>query len=261
MIELLLTFVFLLVIHGVTDRRAPAGLAPLAIGLTLTLIHLISIPVTNTSVNPARSLAPALFVGDWALAQLWVFIVFPTVGGIIGGLAYRYLLEVPAARARQGRRAGRGDGVARLTLPASRPGRRRGRRTGGAPAPRPLLCSSHPRAVAEEAMSSCWSSTPRLRSEASTPSGCRRLRCARARRGLPHGRRGRRGDAGQDPRGAHAPGAHLVELLKKGVDVSCCGTCCATRGLTEDRIVAHARVATIHDLAAATVRSDRVVSF
>jgi aquaporin Z len=95
-IETLLTFAFLLVIHGVTDRRAPAGLAPLAIGLALTLIHLISIPVTNTSVNPARSLAPALFVGGWALAQLWVFIVFPTVGGIVGGLVYRYLLEVPA---------------------------------------------------------------------------------------------------------------------------------------------------------------------
>ncbi len=95
-IELLLTFAFLLVIHGVTDRRAPAGLAPLAIGLALTLIHLISIPVTNTSVNPARSLAPALFVGGWALAQLWVFIVFPIVGGLVGGLVYRYVLEVPA---------------------------------------------------------------------------------------------------------------------------------------------------------------------
>jgi aquaporin Z len=96
-IELLLTFGFLLVIHGVTDRRAPAGLAPLAIGLTLALIHLISIPVTNTSVNPARSIAPALFVGDWALAQLWVFIVFPTIGGIVGGLIYRHVLEVPAS--------------------------------------------------------------------------------------------------------------------------------------------------------------------
>ena len=95
-IELVLTAAFLLVIHGITDRRAPAGLAPLAIGLALTLIHLISIPVTNTSVNPARSLAPALFVGDWALAQLWVFIVFPIAGGLIGGLIYRYLLEVPA---------------------------------------------------------------------------------------------------------------------------------------------------------------------
>ncbi len=97
-IELLMTFFFLLVIHGVTDRRAPAGLAPLAIGLALTLIHLVSIPVTNTSVNPARSIAPALFVGGWALSQLWVFIVFPIVGGVIGGLVYRYFLEVPAAQ-------------------------------------------------------------------------------------------------------------------------------------------------------------------
>jgi aquaporin Z len=96
-IELLLTFFFLLVIHGVTDRRAPAGLAPLAIGLALTLIHLISIPVDNTSVNPARSLAPALFVGGWALSQLWLFIVFPIAGAVIAGLVYRYLLEVPAA--------------------------------------------------------------------------------------------------------------------------------------------------------------------
>jgi len=96
-IELVMTAAFLLVIHGVTDRRAPAGLAPLAIGLALTLIHLVSIPVTNTSVNPARSIAPALFVGGWALAQLWVFIVFPLIGGIVGGLVYRYLLEVPAA--------------------------------------------------------------------------------------------------------------------------------------------------------------------
>jgi aquaporin Z len=97
-IEILLTLVFVLVIHGVTDRRAPVGLAPLAIGLTLTLIHLIAIPVDNTSVNPARSLAPALFVGGWALSQLWVFIVFPIVGGIVGGLLYRYLLEVPASQ-------------------------------------------------------------------------------------------------------------------------------------------------------------------
>jgi aquaporin Z len=94
-IELLLTFFFLLVIHGVTDRRAPAGLAPLAIGLALTLIHLISIPVDNTSVNPARSLAPALFVRGWALSQLWLFVVFPIVGAVIAGLVYRYLLEVP----------------------------------------------------------------------------------------------------------------------------------------------------------------------
>jgi aquaporin Z len=96
-IELLLTFAFLLVIHGVTDRRAPAGLAPLAIGLALALIHLIAIPVDGTSVNPARSLAPALFVGGWALAQLWVFIVFPIIGAVVGGLAYRFLLEVPVS--------------------------------------------------------------------------------------------------------------------------------------------------------------------
>jgi aquaporin Z len=76
---------------GVTDKRAPAGFAPLAIGLALTLIHLISIPVTNTSVNPARSTGQALFVGDWALAQLWLFWVAPLVGGAVGGLAYRWL--------------------------------------------------------------------------------------------------------------------------------------------------------------------------
>jgi aquaporin Z len=96
-VELVMTFFFLLVISGVTDRRAPAGLAPLAIGLALTLIHLVSIPVDNMSVNPARSLAPALFVGGWALAQLRVFIVFPIVGGVVGGLVYRHQLEVPAA--------------------------------------------------------------------------------------------------------------------------------------------------------------------
>lgn len=92
-VELVLTAVFLLVIAGVTDRRAPAGFAPLAIGLTLTLIHLISIPVTNTSVNPARSLAPAVFVRGWALEQLWVFIVFPLAGGLVGGLVYRFVME------------------------------------------------------------------------------------------------------------------------------------------------------------------------
>jgi aquaporin Z len=95
--EVVLTAVFILVIHGVTDRRAPAGLAALAIGLTLTLIHLISIPVTNTSVNPARSIAPALFAGGTALTHLWVFIVFPLLGGAIGGLIWRYAFEEPAA--------------------------------------------------------------------------------------------------------------------------------------------------------------------
>ncbi len=92
--EIVLSFFFVLVIHGATDKRAPKALAPLAIGLTLTLIHLISIPVDNTSVNPARSLAPALFVGGWALDQLWVFIVFPLLGGALAGLLYRYLFEV-----------------------------------------------------------------------------------------------------------------------------------------------------------------------
>lgn len=92
-IELVLTAFFLIVIHGVTDKRAPAGFAPLAIGLTLTLIHLISIPVTNTSVNPARSTGVAVFQGTWALQQLWVFWLVPLVGGVIGGLIYRCLLE------------------------------------------------------------------------------------------------------------------------------------------------------------------------
>ncbi len=92
-IELVLTAFFLIVIHGVADKRAPAGFAPLAIGLTLTLIHLISIPVTNTSVNPARSTGVAIFQGTWALQQLWVFWLVPLVGGIIGGLIYRCLLE------------------------------------------------------------------------------------------------------------------------------------------------------------------------
>jgi aquaporin Z len=103
--ELVLTAGFLFVIMGVTDRRAPSGFAPLAIGLTLTLIHLISIPVTNTSVNPARSTGPALLVGGWALAQLWLFWLAPILGGIVGGVAYRWLAapapivaaEVPAA--------------------------------------------------------------------------------------------------------------------------------------------------------------------
>jgi aquaporin Z len=89
--EVVMTFIFLIVIHGATDSRAPAGLAGLAIGLTLTLIHLISIPVTNTSVNPARSTSQALFVGGWALSQLWLFWMAPILGGVLGGLAYRSL--------------------------------------------------------------------------------------------------------------------------------------------------------------------------
>ncbi len=93
LIEVVLTFGFLIVILGATDPHAPAGFGPLAIGLALTLIHLISIPVTNTSVNPARSTGPALFVGGWALAQLWAFWVAPLIGAIVAGVAYRALWE------------------------------------------------------------------------------------------------------------------------------------------------------------------------
>ncbi len=89
--EVVLTLFFLVIILGATDGRAPAGVAPIAIGLALTLIHLISIPVTNTSVNPARSTGPALFVGGWALAQLWLFWVAPLIGGAVGGFLYRWL--------------------------------------------------------------------------------------------------------------------------------------------------------------------------
>ncbi|MGH7341610.1 MAG: aquaporin Z, partial [Candidatus Rokuibacteriota bacterium] len=91
--ELVLTFMFLMIILGSTDKRAPAGFAPIAIGLGLTLIHLISIPVTNTSVNPARSTGPALFVGGWAIAQLWLFWVAPLAGAALAGVAYRSLFE------------------------------------------------------------------------------------------------------------------------------------------------------------------------
>ena len=89
--EIVMTFMFLMIILGATDERAPAGLAPIAIGLGLTLIHLISIPVTNTSVNPARSTAPALFVGDWALSQLWLFWVAPIVGAALAGVCYKFI--------------------------------------------------------------------------------------------------------------------------------------------------------------------------
>jgi aquaporin Z len=89
--EFVMTFAFLFVIMGATHGNAPRGFAPLAIGLCLTLIHLISIPVTNTSVNPARSTGPALFVGGWALQQLWLFWVAPLAGGAMGGFAYRWL--------------------------------------------------------------------------------------------------------------------------------------------------------------------------
>jgi aquaporin Z len=91
--EVVLTFIFLFVIMGATDKRAPAGFAPIAIGLCLTLIHLISIPVTNTSVNPARSTGPAIFVGGWALEQLWLFWVAPILGGLLGGIVYKWLFE------------------------------------------------------------------------------------------------------------------------------------------------------------------------
>jgi len=97
--EVVLSAGFIFVIMGATDRRAPAGFAGIAIGLCLTLIHLISIPVTNTSVNPARSTGPALFVGGWAVQQLWLFWVAPILGGIIGGVAYRWLLETTPTRA------------------------------------------------------------------------------------------------------------------------------------------------------------------
>ena len=89
--EVVMTGFFLFVIMGATDSRAPVGFAPIAIGLCLTLIHLISIPVTNTSVNPARSTGVALFVGDWAVSQLWLFWVAPIVGAILGALAYRVI--------------------------------------------------------------------------------------------------------------------------------------------------------------------------
>lgn len=89
--EVVLTAFFVIIILGATDSRAPAGFAPLAIGLALTLIHLISIPVTNTSVNPARSTGQAVFVGGWALAQLWLFWVAPLIGGVLGGAVYRWL--------------------------------------------------------------------------------------------------------------------------------------------------------------------------
>lgn len=88
--EIVMTFMFLIIILGATDKRAPIGFAPIAIGLGLTLIHLISIPVTNTSVNPARSTAVAIFQGDWAISQLWLFWLAPIVGAIIAGIVYKF---------------------------------------------------------------------------------------------------------------------------------------------------------------------------
>jgi aquaporin Z len=93
--EVVMTFMFLIVILGATHHRAPVGFAGIAIGLALTLIHLISIPVTNTSVNPARSTGPAVFVGGWALGQLWVFWVFPILGALLAGFVYKTVFEGP----------------------------------------------------------------------------------------------------------------------------------------------------------------------
>ena len=89
--EVLMTFFFLFIIMGATDKKAPKGFAGIAIGLALTLIHLISIPITNTSVNPARSTGPAIFEGGIALSQLWFFWVMPIIGAVLGGLAYKWL--------------------------------------------------------------------------------------------------------------------------------------------------------------------------
>jgi aquaporin Z len=96
--EFVMTFMFLIVILGATHQRAPVGFAGLAIGLALTLIHLVSIPVTNTSVNPARSTGPALFVGGWALEQLWMFWVVPLIGALVAGFAYRAIFEKDEVR-------------------------------------------------------------------------------------------------------------------------------------------------------------------
>lgn len=96
--EVVMTFIFLTIILGSTDRRAPQGFAPIAIGLALTLIHLVSIPVTNTSVNPARSTGPAVFVGGWALSQLWMFWVMPIVRAVLAGLLYRWLFRETETR-------------------------------------------------------------------------------------------------------------------------------------------------------------------
>jgi aquaporin Z len=99
--ELFLSFMFLVIILGSTDHRAPQGFAPIAIGLGLTLIHLISIPVTNTSVNPARSLGPAVFVGGWAIQQLWLFWIAPILGGFLAGIFYSQVLEAPTPSERK----------------------------------------------------------------------------------------------------------------------------------------------------------------
>lgn len=95
--EIVMTMMFLFIIMGSTHGKAPVGFAPIPIGLGLTLIHLISIPVTNTSVNPARSIGPALFAGSWAIGQLWLFIVAPLIGGVLGGVIYRSISDQPSA--------------------------------------------------------------------------------------------------------------------------------------------------------------------
>jgi aquaporin Z len=95
--EVVMTMMFLFIIMGSTHGKAPVGFAPIPIGLGLTLIHLVSIPVTNTSVNPARSIGPALFAGSWAIGQLWLFIVAPLIGGVLGGVIYRSISEQPSA--------------------------------------------------------------------------------------------------------------------------------------------------------------------
>jgi len=100
--EVVMTFMFLIIILGSTDSRAPKGFAPVAIGLGLTLIHLISIPVTNTSVNPARSTGPALFAGGWALQQLWLFWVAPILGAMLAGLVYTALAKEPVMTVKEG---------------------------------------------------------------------------------------------------------------------------------------------------------------
>ena len=95
--EVVMTMMFLFIIMGATHGKAPAGFAPLAIGLALVMIHLVSIPVTNTSVNPARSTGPALFVGGWAIQQLWLFWIAPLIGGALGGVLYRWISDEPSA--------------------------------------------------------------------------------------------------------------------------------------------------------------------
>jgi aquaporin Z len=104
--EVVMTMFFMLIILGATDKRAPAGFAPIAIGLTLTLIHLITIPVTNTSVNPARSTGVALFAGDWAVSQLWLFWVAPIAGALLGAMLYRLIATEELAPAPAGARSG-----------------------------------------------------------------------------------------------------------------------------------------------------------